>query len=81
MCEGGDRFRAAGGPHPTRLTPAHLPPGEGFGWYHISWKGTTYQVYAALTEPSPGGKVAAKQTDEGYVPQAVRCVLTHPPKI
>ena len=28
------------------------------------------------TKPSPGGKVAAKQTNEGYVVKAVRSVLT-----
>ena len=54
---------------PSVRTGAPSPQGKALvtqynfaGWYH-------------LKKPSPGGKVAAKQTNEGYLPQALRCVL------
>ena len=68
-----DRFRAERGPHPPQC--AHwgtFPQGKALvtqynfaGWYH-------------LKKPSPGGKVAAKQTNEGYLLKAVRSVLRQP---
>ena len=55
---------------PSVRTGAPSPQGKALvtqynfaGWYH-------------LKKPSLGGKVAAKRTDEGYVPQAIRSVPT-----
>ena len=58
-------------PSSDPASPAHLPPrGRLFSG------GTTLQSCTALTEPSPRGKVAAKQTDEGHAAQALRSVPT-----
>ena len=59
-----NRFRAERGPHPPQ-GKALVTQYNFAGWYH-------------LKKPSPGGKVAAKQTNEGYLPKAVRSVLRQP---
>ena len=68
-----DRFLAERGPHPPQC--AHwgtFPPGEGSG------NAVQFCRVVPPKKPSPGGKVAAKQTNEGYLPKAVRSVLRQP---
>ncbi len=62
-------------PHPTRLRRPTFPLGEG----SVNAVQTCNAVPSYDTwyysKPSLGGKVAAKQTNEGHLPQALRCVL------